>query len=264
MAAQGNAESRIMWRLLGIFTGKYNTLINVPLAMANALVSSSVIPSLTAAVSVGDREQIFKKIQLTVRFAMLIAIPSFVGYLVLASPIMQLLYGDDRSTPALMLSIGSITVVFYCLSTVTNAILQGLNRMTTPVKNAAVSLGIHLVSLLIMLIFLKWSIYSIVVGNIIFSLSMCILNAAAIKRACGYVQEKEQTFVRPLIASAVMGIVTLGAHWLFNTLIGGRIATVLAMLIAVIVYGAGILLLGALTEEEMRSLPRGAVLITDV
>ena len=54
---------------------------------------------------------------------------------------------------------------------------------------------------------------------------------------------------------------TLGTHWLFNTLIGGRIATVLAMLIAVIVYGAGILLLGALTEEEMRSLPRGAVLI---
>lgn len=259
MAAQGNEEQEYV-ALLGIFTGKYNTLINVPLAMANAL-SSSVIPSLTAAVSVGDREQIYNKIQLTIRFAMLIAIPSFVGYLALSSPVMQLLYGDKRQTPALMLSIGAVTVVFYCLSTVTNAVLQGLNRMTTPVKNAAVSLGIHLVALLIMLIFFKWSIYSIVVANIIFSLSMCLLNAYAIRSACGYTQEIERTFVKPLIASAVMGVATFGVHKFFDFLIGGRIATILAMLIAVAVYGAGVLLLGVLSEEELRMMPKGTMIV---
>ena len=259
MAAQGYAESKYV-ALLGIFTGKYNTLINVPLAMANAL-GASVIPSLTAAVSVGDREQIHKKIQLTIRFAMLVAIPSFMGYVVIASPIMQLLYGDARKTPAYMLTIGAITVVFYCLSTVSNAILQGLNRMTTPVKNAAMSLGIHIVALLIMMIFLKWNIYAIVVANIIFSLSMCILNARAIYQACGYRQEYEQTFIRPFLASAIMGIVTLLVHKLFDLIIGGRIATILAILIAIAVYAVSVLKLKVLTEAEIRSMPKGTTIL---
>ena len=44
--------------LLGIYTGKYNTLINVPLAMASAL-GVSAIPSLAGAIAVGDRKQIY-------------------------------------------------------------------------------------------------------------------------------------------------------------------------------------------------------------
>ena len=54
--------------------------------------------------------------------------------------------------PAKLLRIGAITVVFYCLSTVTNSILQGLNHMSTPVKHGAISLGVHLIAVLIMLI----------------------------------------------------------------------------------------------------------------
>ena len=47
MAAQGHAVKDYM-ALLGIYTGKYNTLINVPLAMASAL-GVSAIPSLAGA-----------------------------------------------------------------------------------------------------------------------------------------------------------------------------------------------------------------------
>ena len=80
-----------------------------------------------------------------------------------------------------MLSLGSITVVLYCLSTVQNSILQGLDKMTVPIRNALISLGIHLVAVFVMLVMLKWNIYSIVVGNIVFSLCMCILNAHSIQ-----------------------------------------------------------------------------------
>lgn len=259
MAAQGHEEQEFV-ALLGIFTGKYNTLINVPLAMANAL-ASSVIPSLTAAVAVANREQIHKKIQLTIRFSMLIAIPSFVGFVVLASPLMQLLYGDDRKTPALMLAIGAITVVFYCLSTVTNAVLQGLNKMTTPVKHAAVSLGIHVVVVLLLMIVFKLNIYAIVLGNIVFSLCMCIFNARAIADVCGYQQETSKTFVKPLIAAGVMGVITFFMHRLFDWIIGGRIATVIALMIAVVIYGVMILKLDTFTEDELYALPKGGFIV---
>ena len=81
------------------------------------------------------------KINQTIRLTMLIAIPCFVGFVVLASPIMQFLYGDSRTEPALMLASGAITVVLYSSSTVTNSILQGLDRLTAPAKNALIHWG---------------------------------------------------------------------------------------------------------------------------
>lgn len=256
MSAQGMPEKEYV-ALWGIFSGKYNTWINVPLAMANAL-GVSMMPSLTAAVTTGDREMILKKIQLVIRFAMLIAIPSFVGLAIMSKPILSLLYHQgDINTPAMMHHVGAISIVFFCLSTVTNAVLQGINKMMTPVKNAAIALGIHLVGLLIMLVGFRWNVYALVGANIIFSLSMCILNQIAIRKAVGYKQEVKKTFLIPLIASAVMGVVTFGVYTFLRSMIGMTISTVIALLVAVAVYGVCLLLFGGLTESELKSMPKG-------
>jgi stage V sporulation protein B len=157
-----------------------------------------------------------------------------------------------------MLQLGAISVVFYCLSTVTNAILQGVNKMSTPVKHGAISLGIHLVGLYIMLIIFKWGIYAVVMGNIIFSLSMCVLNARALNKATRYKQEVNRTFVIPLKAAAVMGIVTFAMNFLIGLLLPKAITTLIALLFAVVTYGVALLKFGALTSDEIVALPKGA------
>ena len=253
-SATENAE------LLGMFTGKYNTLIHIPLAVANAF-GSSLIPSLTAAITTGTKKEVRKKINMVIRFSMVIAIPSFIAFLVFAKPVLALLYKGNIDTPAKMLMLGSITVVFYCLSTVSNAILQGVNKMSTPVKHAAISLVIHLVSVVFMLSVLKLGVYSLVIGNIIFSLSMCILNQFAIKRATGYKMEIRQTYLLPLIAAFIMGIMILIVYNLTNNFIPVKVATILTILVAVIVYAIGLLKLGALTPEEIVNLPKGTTLL---
>lgn len=259
MSAQGMAEKEYV-ALWGIFSGKYNTWINVPLAMANAL-GVSMMPSLTAAVTTGDKDMILKKVHLVIRFAMLIAIPSFVGLAIMSKPILSLLYHQgDIDTPAMMHHIGAVSIVFFCLSTVTNAVLQGINRMMTPVKNAAISLGIHLVGLFIMLAVLHWNVYALVGANIIFSLSMCVLNQIAIRKAIGYKQEVKKTFLIPLGASLVMGIATFGVYVLLCAATGQTIATILALIVAVAVYGAALLIFGGLTEAELKSMPKGDVI----
>jgi stage V sporulation protein B len=255
MAAQGFLEEEYM-ALLGIYSGKYNTLINVPLAMANGL-AASVIPSLTTAVATGTRSQIYQKINQTLRFTMLIAIPCFVGFVVLSSPLMVLLFSDGSRTPAVMLALGSVTLVLYSLSTISNSILQGLDKLTTPAKNAGISLGVHIVALLIMLVVFKWNIYALIGSNIVFALCMCILNMRAIHKACGYRQEVEANYVRPLLAAVIMGIATFVVHLVLDLLIGGRIATLLAILVAVLVYGVCVLKLRVLSEEDIQALPQG-------
>ena len=256
MVAQGHTEKETA-ELLGMFTGKYNTLINIPLAIANAL-GAALIPSLTATVATGSRRQINEKINMVIRFVMMIAIPCFVGFLVLAEPILDLLYSGNIEIPAQMLRLGAITVVFYCLSTVTNAILQGVNKMTTPVKHGAISLMVHLIGLYIMLVIFKWGIYAVVAGNIIFSLCMCILNAKALQKATKYTQEIHRTFLIPLKAAGIMGITTFLSNLLIGLVAPKTLTTLFALVIAVISYGIALLKLGALSSDEIVALPKGA------
>ncbi|MGF0034625.1 putative polysaccharide biosynthesis protein [Bariatricus sp. SGI.154] len=261
MAAQGFKKTEYA-SLMGIFGSQYNTLINVPLSVSSAL-AASLIPSLVATVQTGSRKQVHNKINTVTRFNMMIAIPCAVGFIVLAKPIMDLLFfTEDNKTAALMLQMGAISVVFFCLSTVTNSVLQGLDDMMTPVKNAAISLLIHTISLFLMMVVFKWNIYAVVLSKIVFSGAICILNAHALRERIGYVQEKKRTFVIPIIASAIMGAVTVVIHLLFELFAGERIATVISLFVAMITYGVTMVLLGGITEEEMLGMPKGATLVS--
>ena len=260
MAAQGYVEEEYT-ALLGMFNGQYDTMTNIPLSMASAL-ASSFIPSLVATIQTGKRKQIHNKIDMVSRFNMLIAIPCAAGFICLARPILDLFfYTQDNTIPAMLLRIGGVSVVFFCLSTVTNAALQGMDKMSKPVKNAAISLVIHIISLLIMLIVFKWSIYSIVVSKIIFAAAICVLNAHDLREACGYVQERKRTFVIPTIASVIMGLAALLIHLLCELFIGDKVATIIAIIVAVAVYGVVLVLMGGITEDEIRSIPKGDTIL---
>ena len=161
-----------------------------------------------------------------------------------------------------MLQLGALSVVFFCLSTVTNSVLQGLDDMITPVKNAAISLVIHIISLFLMLVVLKWNIYAVVLSKIVFAGTICILNAHALRERIGYVQEKKKTFIIPTIASAIMGVIAIVVHLLFELFAGPYIATIVAVIAAVITYAVFIILLGGITEEELLDMPKGASLVT--
>ena len=185
--------------------GQYHLLFNIPVAMSNAL-SSSLIPSLTRAVAEKDRKQTLEKVQMAVRFSMIIAIPSAVGLCVLSGPINNLLFSGDDNTLLIKITIaGALAVVFFSLSTVSNAILQGLNHMNIPMRNAAIALIIHIGALEVMLLVFHWGLYSVVFANIIFSFLMCLLNAAAIRRYLRYRQEIRKTFLIPAVCRSDHG-----------------------------------------------------------
>lgn len=87
------STNRQMDELWGIFSGKYKVLINVPISIASAM-AASCVPSLAAAYAKKDAKLVRSRINSSIRFIMVIAFPCAVGIGVLASPIMQLLFGD--------------------------------------------------------------------------------------------------------------------------------------------------------------------------
>ena len=258
----GADEIAIFWGALG----QYQLLFNIPVAVSNAL-SSSLIPSLTRAVSRGDRKQARARIASSIRFSMLIAIPAAVGITVLADPVCNLLFVSEDNSLLIRLSMaGSLAVVFYSLSTVTNAVLQGLNRMDLPIRHSAIALIVHVAVLELLLLGLKLGIYSVVIANIVFALVMCLLNGFSIRRAARYRQEIKKTFLLPALCSVFMGAAAYGVYrgllaalpWAARSgRVGMAVLVVPSVAAAMAVYGLLLVRLGAVNEEELREMPMG-------
>ena len=244
----------------GIYVGKYKLLTNVPIAVASAL-SSSVIPALTRARMAGNRKEMRRKTENAIRMVMLICIPSAFGLTALGGPVLDLLnWNTDPSAPIMFL-IGSAAVIFYGLSTLTNGILQGIDHMQIPVRNAVIALASHLVVLVVLVQFAGIHIYGAVISYMFFAFLMCILNGLAIRKYLHYRQEVKRTFLIPGVASLIMAL----AVWLLYTplenLMGNKPATLLCLVLAVLIYGFFVLFLRGITEEEMRAFPKGYLLV---
>ena len=257
MAAQGQKDYNAIW---GVFSGKYRLLTNVPISIASAL-ASSTIPSLTAAMASRNRRAVQQKTAMAIRFIMVIAIPCAVGLTVLASPILRLLWGDTSKLAANLLKYGSISVVFYSMSTLTNGILQGINKMRIPVRNACIALVLHLGVLAVMLCGFKMHIYAVVYANIFFAFMMTVLNSLAIGRYLRYRQEMRRTFVIPAICAGFMGIFIYFVYKLLESVAGNAIATLVSIVLGAVVYFIALLLLKGITEEELMNMPKGRILV---
>ena len=245
----------------GVYTGKYHLLINVPMAVSNAL-SSSLIPSVSRAVATGDRRMVKKKVAAAIRFSLLIAIASAVGLTVLAGPVNNLLFSGDNDLAVQMTLYGSIAVVFYSVSTVTNAILQGIDRMRLPIVHALTALVLHLAAMEVMVLVFHMGIFSMVFANILFAVIMCFLNHRSIRKILGYRQEVKKTILLPAAASAVMGAAAVGVYKLIHLGIqSNAVCTLGAVAAAVAVYGVLLVKLGCLDEDELHQMPGGTRLL---
>ncbi len=244
--------------LYGVYSTKYKLLVNVPIAIASAM-ASSLIPTLVAAFTKGDKHGMKKKIAVSIKVNMIIAFPCAFGLTALGSPIVRMLFpSSDYKLGGYLLAAGSVAVIFYALSTVTNAALQGINLMRKPVQHAAISLVIHVVLIFILLKFTKLGIYSLVIGNVTYPLVVCVLNAISIERHIHYHQEYRTTFIVPAIASAVMGACAYLIYRVgYATVHSNVIACLLSIVVAVVVYFVLILLLGGLTESDLPDFPMG-------
>ena len=154
--------------------------------------------------------------------------------------------------------IDEIAVVFFALSTITNGVLQGIDRMMVPVKHAAISLVIHIPIVYLLIMVGKLDAYGLVIGNISFAFVVCILNWISVAKALHYKQEVMKTFGLPFAASVTMGFVAYFSYEFFHRILhSNAISVVLSIVIAVIVYGISIILLRTMDEEELLEMPAG-------
>lgn len=262
MGGKDMASSEIT-TLFGVYSNKYRQLTNLPVALATAL-GTAIVPTLAMNYSNNDLDGVKQKIHSTVKLNMLISIPAAVGMAVLAEPIILVIYTgrENFELSVNLLRIGSVAVIFFALSTLTNGILQGINKMNLPVIHAAISLAIHIIFLFILLKVINMGAYGLVLGNVTFALIVCILNWIAIAKHIDYKQEIKKTFLIPLSASIIMGAVTYFVYNILLKLLRQKvIALFAAFMAAVLSYALLVIIMKAFTKDEMLELPKGRKLL---
>lgn len=257
-------KSSVYQTTWGAYMGKYMLLINVPVAFASAM-SSSLVPSLTEAYVKNNRSMMIRKVNTALRVTMLIAIPCAVGLTVLANPIIDLLFPGESSDAAMYLTIGSMTVVVFSLSTITNGILQGINKMRVPVRHSLMSLGVHLVLMYFFVWRFNMGIYGVIISYIAFGVCMCTMNSFSIGKYLNYQQQATSIYILPAISALVMGVVCFFVHkgitMVISGGVGNLIGVVIAILIGIAVYFVMMVLTKALNRDTMEDLPMGGKMI---
>ena len=243
----------------GVYSGKAVVISNIPIAIASAM-SAAMIPSVSGKYATGDVKGTRSKVHTAILTTMLIAIPSMVGIFVLAEPVVSFLFPGQSNIPlaGALLRALSVTVVFYSLSTLTNAVLQGIGKVTAPVYHAAIALVVQTLVLIPCLIFTDWNLYCIAIATIVYSFLMCVLNQRAVRKYLDYKQDMKKIFALPFLASVIMGIVAYFVYKLLFAVIKSNVVSLLvSVATAAFVYGILILKLGVLNKDDILAMPKG-------
>jgi stage V sporulation protein B len=259
----------------GIFSNKAVVISNIPISIATA-VSSAIIPGISAAFAKGDLEETRTRVASASRITALIAIPAFVGLAVLAKPITMLMFPQMESLDLAgsLLALLAITVVFYSISTITNAALQSIGRMNMPLVSAGIALIIQTIVLVgLLFIFpVEQAVYTLVFVSVLYALMIFVVNELFLRKYLGLQRDYVALFVKPLLCAVVMGAAAFAVNAAFRAIFlhvlhmdrayfVNLFAVLPALVVAIAVYFILLIRTGTMTRENLTSLPRGEKLV---
>lgn len=239
----------------GILGGKVDTLTNLPLAI-NVAFSTALVPAISAAKARKDHKTIKQKTSFSLLVSMLIGLPCTIGMFIFAGPILNLLF-PNASDGTVILQISSLTVLFTILDQTINGALQGYGKLMIP----TVSLGAGVITKLILNLILV-PIPSIGVNGAAWASVACHVVAftIAITSLIKHLKIKfniSKFVIKPAIATFIMGVCSYYIFTLLSGIIAQKLATIISILIAVIIYMLAIAALKIFSKEEILSLPMG-------
>ena len=272
-AEQGTAGAQQLRELLesvsrtlyGNYSGALN-IYNLPTSRL-AAITASVIPAVSGALARRDRRGAGKITGSALRITALLAFPMGVGLFVMGTPIMQLLYPAlSAQLAGPLLSTLGLATVFVCMMLVCNSVLQAHGFVNLPVLVMLLGGGLKIVTNYHVVVQPGIGIYGAPMGNIL-CFGLCLaLDLVVIARVIPKRPAYLPIFVKPLLASLVMG----GAAWAVNGLLtrllshGGELSRMgcaltvfLSIGVAMVVYMVLVVALRIISRDDLALMPKG-------
>ena len=241
--------------LKGVYD-KCMAIYNLPSQLMVAI-TASVIPAVSAALARRDKLGAGRTSESALRIGALLCLPMGFGLFALGGPIVKLVLDLDPVTAGPIMSTLGLTTIFICIMLICNSILQAHGLVSLPVLTVVVGGVIKLIVNYILV-----GNYDINIKGAPWGTLCCFAVAAAmdlffVHRAAGRGIRFGRIFLKPLLASMLMGAAAWAVHGLLIGLVGNSLATAAGILTGVVVYAVLVLVLKAISPDDLALMPKG-------
>lgn len=256
---EANEAARIAYTVLRSYV---TPLINMPAVLTLSL-SMSLVPAISDAVARKDRRTVKNASCTGLKLAMFIGAPCAVGLFVVGGPIMAMLYSAVRNNidrfyqAQQVMYIASIGVLFLSLVQTLTGIIQGLGKPRIPVYFLAIGGAVKVVSMLLLMNFTNLGILGAALSTVLCYAVAGIADTIYLIKTAKINISYLDTFVKPLLASILMGVVVWGVYTVFIKTGHMTTSTILSVGAGVIVYAIAMVLLRPFTANDFDFLPKG-------
>ena len=256
-AAALTAAEEASRSLYGNYAGTL-TIYNLPSSLMVAI-TASVIPAISAALARRSRKSARRIAAASLRMCAIAALPMGVGLLVLGEPIIRLLFRSlDPALAGALLSTLGVASIFVCVMMVCNSILQAYGFINLPVVIMLLGGVVKIAVNYNLVVMPQVGIYGAPMGNVLCFGLVCVLDLIVVSRVIPGFPGLFSLFGKPVLAAAVMGGAVWGCYGLTSRLIeSNTVCTLLSICVGGAVYLALIVLLRALTRDELALMPKG-------
>ena len=245
--------------------GAYTTLALPVFSLVPSLItpiSMALVPGLSAAIARRDRTGERSVTESSLRYTSLLATPASFALALYSEPILSIIFPSQRDAIELcapLLSMLGGSVLFSCLMTTTNALLQSYRKQRLPIISMSLGVALKLVSTYALVRTDSIGVMGAPIGSLICNIAVTYLNLYFLWRYSGVRIEPFAALLEPLLASLVS---VGGGFALYRFLLLRTESTILsfgvAVFVSVLAYVAIAMILGCITEQDIRLLPFGA------
>ena len=238
---------------------KCTSIYNLPFAMMGAL-TACIIPAVSAALARRNRKEAQKLSESALRIGLLVAMPMGMGIFALGEPIMALLIRNtDASLAGPLLSVLGIASIFVSIQALLNSVLQANGIVTLPVVAAILGGIAKLVVNYVLVGNPNIMINGAPLGTLACFVLIVLLELFILRRAVRRPPSFLRAAAKPALASGSMAVAVKVTYDLFSSTLsqGNTVSTLAAILVGVVIYLLLVLILQAVTAEDLSLMPKG-------
>lgn len=238
---------------------KCTSIYNLPFAMMGAL-TACIIPAVSAALARRNRKEAQKLSESALRIGLLVAMPMGMGIFALGEPIMALLIRNtDASIAGPLLSVLGIASIFVSIQALLNSVLQANGIVTLPVVAAILGGIAKLVVNYVLVGNPNIMINGAPLGTLACFVLIVLLELFILRRAVRRPPSFLRAAAKPALASGSMAVAVKVTYDLFSSTLsqGNTVSTLAAILVGVVIYLLLVLILQAVTAEDLSLMPKG-------
>ncbi len=253
--------------LYGVYTGMAVNFFNLPQTLVTAL-AISTLPALAGANISQNFTKARKTIGTTFRMTMLITLPAGAGFLILAEPILRLVYHSDTRIAGPLMQMLGLAVPCVALVAITNAMLQAFGRADLPLLSMFAGALVKLAGDYLLIGNPNVQLMGAPISTVLCYALIAALNLFHLRRITQGLPPLGKTVLRPLAATIGMSAATVICFQAVTRALhaapgsgADKLATLTAIAVAVVSYVVLLLALRAVEREDVMMLPGGAKLV---